>query len=184
MARLGGKMRKSLIWRARNGLQSRLRRFDSDPSLQLPPGQSRKSSVFSLEQAVSQHSPRTSKGLETARLIESGWRLPPRFRPTIRFSIWPGTHHYTPASTPSRRCRCPFLSDPVMRENLRAACQTQPSSQADLSHLRRSRGCPSVPAYRRWRRLIGARPRHGCSVPSAVHCSRSRNMEGVWQWPK
>ena len=36
VAKLGGKMRKSLIRRMRNGLQSRLRRFDSDPSLQLP----------------------------------------------------------------------------------------------------------------------------------------------------
>jgi hypothetical protein len=33
VAKLGGKMRKSLIRQVRNGLQSRLRRFDSDPSL-------------------------------------------------------------------------------------------------------------------------------------------------------
>jgi hypothetical protein len=38
---------------------------------------------------------------------------------------------------------------------------------------------PSVPAYRRWRRLIGARPRHGCSVPSAVLSSRSRRRSSL-----
>jgi hypothetical protein len=34
VVKLSGKMRKSLIRHMRNGLQSRLRRFDSDPSLQ------------------------------------------------------------------------------------------------------------------------------------------------------
>ena len=57
MAKLGSKIRKSLIRRMRNGLQSRLRRFDSDPSLQFtvsgcPPGELLRGALWLLWHAL------------------------------------------------------------------------------------------------------------------------------------
>jgi CRISPR/Cas system CSM-associated protein Csm3 (group 7 of RAMP superfamily) len=76
-----------------------VRRLDSDPSLHSPLGQSLKSSVSSLEQAVSQCLP---EGVERSRNGSSDlvWvTKTTRLWPTIRFRISPRTRHYTPAST-------------------------------------------------------------------------------------
>jgi hypothetical protein len=83
-------MRKSLIRHVRNGLQSRLRRFDSDPSLQSPPGQSLSFPAFRLEQAASQHWPEGLKGSRNGSFDRERVAKTTRLRPTTRFRIGPG----------------------------------------------------------------------------------------------
>jgi hypothetical protein len=68
-----------------SGLQSRLRRFDSDPSLQLPLGMSLKFLAFVTEQAVAR---RLVESLNCSRKasFDLGWVTETtRLRPTSRF---------------------------------------------------------------------------------------------------